>query len=154
MPKEVPFTAGFLAVKLTDIGLTTMYFFIIGIVFAKLFDMLYGHFKVEDYKKISKIRLFFEILLHLFLIGVVAYILRNIVGLIPFPLDGVAGFRHNRLKELSGGTVLAMVLLFFQNNLRDKLTFFADSVFGIKKPEKESEELEPPSAEGGEEESD
>ena len=154
MPKEVPFTAGFLAVKLTDIGLTTMYFFVIGIVFAKLFDALYGKFNIEDYKKINKFRLFLEILFHLFLIGVVAYILRNIVGLIPYPLDGVAGFKHARLKELSGGTVLAMVLLFFQRNLRDKLAFFADSVFGIKNPQEKAEELEPPSNEGttGEEE--
>jgi hypothetical protein len=120
---------------------------IIGIIFAKLFDILYGKFKVEDYKKISKFQLFLEILFHLFLIGVVAYILRNIVGLIPYPLDGVAGFRHARLKELSGGTVLAMVLLFFQRNLRDKLTFFADTVFGIKNPPEKAEELEPPSNE-------
>ncbi len=147
MPKEVPFTPAFLAVKLTDIGLTTTYFFVIGLVFAKLFDIAYGKFKEEDYKKISKPILLLDILFHLFLIGVTAYILRNIVGLIPFPLDGVAGFQHERLKELSGGTVLAMVLLFFQRNLRDKITYFANSVFGIEAVEKNAEELEGPSNE-------
>ena len=147
MPREVPFTPLFLAVKLTDIGLTTTYFFVVGLVFAKLFDIVYGEFKEEDYKKISKPVLLLDILFHLFLIGIAAYVLRNIVGLIPFPLEGVAGFQHKRLKELSGGTVLAMVLLFFQRNLREKITYFANSVFGIK-VDKEAEELEPPSAEG------
>ena len=148
MPREVPFTPLFLAVKLTDIGLTTTYFFVVGLVFAKLFDIVYGEFKEEDYKKMSKPLLLLDILFHLFLIGIAAYVLRNIVGLIPFPLEGVAGFQHKRLKELSGGTVLAMILLFFQRNLRDKITYFANSVFGIQQVDKEAEELEPPSAEG------
>jgi hypothetical protein len=151
MPREVPFTPLFLAVKLTDIGLTTMYFLVAGLVFAKLFDLVYGEFKEDDYKKMNKFVLFLDILFHLFLIGIAAYILRNVVGLIPFPLEGVAGFQHKRLKELSGGTVLAMVLLFFQRNLRDKITYFANSVFGIEAVEKNAEELEPPSAEGDEE---
>lgn len=148
--REVPFTPAFLAVKLTDIGLTTMYFFVTGLVFAKIFDLLYGEFDEGDYKEKSKIVLFLDILFHLFLVGVAAYILRNIVGMIPFPLDGVAGFQHGRLKELSGGTVLAMVLLFFQRNLRDKITFFANSTLGIEKPEPSAEELEPPGTEGEE----
>jgi hypothetical protein len=151
MPREVPFTPLFLAVKLTDIGLTTMYFLVAGLVFAKLFDLVYGEFKEDDYKKMNKFVLFLDILFHLFLIGIAAYILRNVVGLIPFPLEGVAGFQHKRLKELSGGTVLAMVLLFFQRNLRDKITYFADTVFGIEDVEKDAKELEPPSAEGDEE---
>jgi len=148
--REVPFTAAFLAVKLTDIGLTTMYFFVAGLVFAKIFDLLYGEFNEGNYKEKTKLFLFLDILFHLFLVGIAAYILRNIVGLIPFPLDGVAGFQHGRLKELSGGTVLAMILLFFQRNLRDKITYFANSALGIEKPTSDAEELEPPAAEGEE----
>lgn len=142
MPREVPFTATFLAVKLLDIGLTTTYFFVIGLVFAKLFDLVYGKFKKDDYKTVNKPMLLLDILAHLFLIGITAYILRNVIGLIPFPLDGVAGFQHKRLKELSGGTVLAMILLFFQQNLRDKITYFAESVFGIQAVPKDAEETE------------
>jgi len=62
-------------------------------------------------------------------------------------LDGVAGFQHKRLKELSGGTVLAMILLFFQQNLRDKITYFAESVFRIGEVQKTTEEVEPPELE-------
>jgi hypothetical protein len=144
MPREVPFTATFLGVKLLDIGLTTMYFFMIGLVCAKVFDLVYGKFKKEDYKDVSKPLLLLDILSHLFLIGVAAYILRNIVGLIPFPLNGVAGFEHKRLKELSGGTVLAMILLFFQQNLREKINYFAEEVLDIQEAPKTAETIEPP----------
>jgi hypothetical protein len=144
MPREVPFTATFLGVKLLDIGLTTTYFFVIGLVCAKAFDLVYGKFKKEDYKDTSKAVLLLDILAHLFLIGIAAYVLRNIVGLIPFPLNGVAGFDHKRLKELSGGTVLAMILLFFQQNLRDKINYFAESVLGIQEVPKSAETAEPP----------
>lgn len=132
MPREVPFTAAFLGVKLLDIGLTTTYFFVIGLVAAKVFDAIYGKFKSDDYKKINKGLLFLDIVFHMFLVGITAYALRNVISLIPFPLEGVAGFEHKRLKELSGGTALSLILLFFQENLRDKITYFADSVFGIK----------------------
>jgi hypothetical protein len=133
MPREVPFTATFLGVKLLDIGLTTIYFFVVGLVFAKLFDYVYDKFREkDDYKKLSKPVLFLDILFHLFLIGITAYFLRNLVGLIPFPLEGVAGFQHKRLKELSGGTVISIILLFFQQNLREKITYFANEVLELK----------------------
>jgi hypothetical protein len=131
MGREVPYTATFLAVKLIDIGLVTVYFFVLGIVVAKVFDYAYGDFNADNYKDYSNIRLFIEIVLHLFLLGVVAYVMRNIVELIPFPFEKFAGFRHERLKELEGGPVMAIVLILFQKNLQDKIAFFAKNVFGI-----------------------
>jgi len=136
MSKEAPYTLQFLGVKLLDIGLVSVYFFVIGIAVAKVFDYIYGDFDKEKYEKHSKLRLFFEIVLHLFLLGVVAYLLRNIVERIPFPLDGLAGFDHGRLKELEGGHVMAIVMILFQKNLQDKIAYFVKSVFGITvKPE-------------------
>lgn len=132
MAKEVPYTLQFLGVKLLDIGLVSVYFFVIGIAVAKVFDYVYGDFHKEKYKKHSKLRLFFEIVLHLFLLGVVAYLLRNIVERIPFPLDGVAGFDHELLKELEGGHMMAVVMILFQKNLQDKIVYFVKSVFGIE----------------------
>ena len=132
--KNVPFTPLFLAVKLADIGLVTVYYFVFGITVAKLFDIVYGQFRPENYEKVGTFKLFLEIVLHLFLIGIVAYALRNIVSAIPFPLEGVAGFRHERLKELEGGHVLAIVLVLFQKNLIDKIKYFANRVLGIRSP--------------------
>ena len=77
------------------------------------------------------IRLFLEIVAHLFLIGVVAYALRNFVRLIPYPFNGIAGYNHFRLKELEGGEVMALVLILFQKNLQEKVLYFVDSMLGI-----------------------
>jgi hypothetical protein len=131
MPSDPPFTPTFLVVKLADIGLVTVYFFVIGILFAKVFDSIYGKFRKDDYDKKSELIIFVEIILHLFLIGVVAYGLRNIVAAIPFPLEGVAGFQHDRLKELQGGAVLSIVLVFFQKNLMNKIKYFSKRVLNI-----------------------
>ena len=128
---DAPFTPGFLIVKLADIGLITIYYFTIGLAFAKVFDNVYGKFDPEEYEKMSFMKLFGEIVLHIFILGVVAYIIRNLVNFIPFPLDGLAGFQHSRLKELNGGVVLATVLIFFQEHLKDKIVFFAEKYFKI-----------------------
>ena len=129
--KQVPFTLTFLAVKLIDIGLVTMYFFVFGLMAAKLIDKILGDFNGEDYDKIPLWQLFVEILVQLIFIGIVAYVLRNLVSLIPYPLNGVAGFNHSLLKELDGGEVLAVVLILFQRNLYDKVTYFVNKVVGL-----------------------
>jgi hypothetical protein len=131
MPNEVPFTAAFLGVKLLDIGLTTIYFFVVGIMAAKGFDNVFGEINHEDYRQKPIWLLFLDIIVHLFVLGVVAYALRNIVQMIPYPLNGVAGYDHFRLKELEGGEVMALVLILFQKNLHAKVLYFVNRVFGI-----------------------
>lgn len=128
----VPYTPAFLSIKLLDIGYVTFLFFAFGLVFAKGFDLLYGKFDKSKYKNEPPWKLFLNIVLHVFAIGVVAYILRNIVELIPFPLDGVAGFRHSLLKELEGGHILTVVLILFQKNLEEKVRYFGETVLNIE----------------------
>ena len=130
MPSDdAPFTAAFLATKIADIGLTGIYFFVLGIFFAKLFDVIYGKFDKNNYGKQPLFWVFLEIVGHLFLISVVAYALRNIVERIPSPFDGLAGFQHKRLKELEGGHIMAVVLVLFQKNLHDKIKYFVSRLF-------------------------
>jgi len=136
MPKDAAYTPAFLLVKLLDIGLVTVYFFVLGLAAAKAFDGVMGDFDEKNYQKISMLQLFVEIVLQLFALGVISYVLRNIVRLIPFPLDGVAGFHHDRLKELDGGEVMALVLILFQHNLIDKVLYFVKRVLNIKVPGK------------------
>jgi hypothetical protein len=136
MPKEAPYTPAFVAVKLLDIGLVTIYFFVLGLAAAKAFDSVMGEFKEENFKDVPIWRLFLEIITQLFALGIIAYVLRNLVRLIPFPLDGVAGFHHQRLKELDGGEVMALVLILFQRNLIDKVLYFVKRVLAINVPAK------------------
>ena len=126
--KEAPFTPLFLAVKLFDIGFVTTIYFIIAIVFAKIFDYVYGKFNPEEYKNESLWKLGTEIVIHIFLLAVLAYAMRNVVELIPFPLEGIAGFQHHRLKELEGGEIMALLMILFQNNLHEKIEFFGEMI--------------------------
>jgi hypothetical protein len=128
---SVQFTPTFIGVKLLDIGYVSLLYFLFGIVFAKGFDMLYGKFDKDKYKDKPKWKLFIEIILHIFAIGVVAYLLRNVVERIPYPLDGVAGFKHSLLKELEGGHILTVVIILFQKNLEEKVRYFGETVVGI-----------------------
>jgi len=133
MVKEVPYTPLFALVKIVDIGFVTCYFFIFGIVAAKLFDHAYGVFDEKDYKNKSIFRLLLSILLHLFGLAIVAYILRNLVAAIPYPFEGLGGFEHHRLRELHGGEIIGVILLIFQKNLLAKINYFIKEVFGIEK---------------------
>jgi hypothetical protein len=134
MPKEAAYTPAFVAVKLLDIGLVTIYFFVLGLAAAKGFDAVMGEFKEENFDDVPIWKLFLQIVLQLFALGIIAYVLRNIVKHIPFPLDGVAGFHHERLKELDGGEVMALVLILFQRNLIDKVLYFVKRVLAINLP--------------------
>ena len=134
MPKDAAFTPAFLAVKLLDIGLVTIYFFVLGLAAAKGFDAVMGEFKEENFDEVPLWQLFLQIVTQLFALGIIAYVLRNVVKLIPVPLNGVAGFQHERLKELDGGEVMALVLILFQRNLIDKVLYFVKRVLAINVP--------------------
>jgi hypothetical protein len=129
--KDVPFTAAFLAVKLADIGYVTVLYFIAAMIFAKVFNQVYEARTAKEYDEMPIWHLTADVLFHIFLVGVVAYFMRNLVGLVPSPLDGLAGFQHARLKELQGGFILAVLIFMFQQSLRDKITSFAKRVMGF-----------------------
>ena len=139
---EPPYTPAFVSVKLIDIGITYTYFFVIGLMMAKVFDYFYSVVLDEsdtDWKTYPIGRFTLNILFHFFLIGVTVYLIRNIVGMIPYPLDGVAGYQHSRLKELGGGAVLTFMVFLFQKNLTDKVKIYAQRVLGVKHMAQESE---------------
>ena len=122
--------AAFLIAKLLDIGLVTVYYFFIGFVLSALIDDALGEFNTDNYKNTSTLWIVLEIIIHLFSLGILSYVMRNLIERIPYPLEGYGGFHHIRLKEIQGGIVLSFVLLFFQKNLNDKILFLKKRVLG------------------------
>ncbi len=110
-------------IKIIDIAFITVLFFIFCISFSKWLDLKIGVFKEKDNETKSILRLFLEIISHLSLIAIAAYFIRNIVGFIPFPLDGLYGFQHSKVKELGGGVLINFLLYFYQYNLRSKIEY-------------------------------
>jgi hypothetical protein len=130
---DPPFTPAFVTVKLIDIGITYTYFFVIGLIMAKIFDYVYFDLLEEkkiDWETYPISLLILNITTHFFLIGVSVYFIRNLVELIPYPLEGVAGYQHNRLKELGGGAVLTFMIFIFQDNLTEKIKVCAHRIMG------------------------
>ena len=122
-------TPAFLGAKLADIGLVTIYYFVFGLAVSWGLDRFLGTFDPEDYKKTSLAKLAAEILMHLFILGIIGYFLRNLISEIPSPVEGFGGFEHRLLKEIDGGVVLPFVLLFWQRNLNDKIIYFKERIF-------------------------
>ena len=66
----------------------------------------------------STLQLLFNIITYLVINGIVAYILRNILQRIPFPLENVYGFRHIQVKEVASGQLINFILLLFSQTIR------------------------------------
>lgn len=112
---------GFLLVKILDIGFVTCLYFALGVILALIIDQPLGKFDADRVKHKHVGRLLSEIVLHMYFVGVVVYLVRNAVQTIPFPFDGMFGFRHNKLKELTSATVFTTTFVMFQRHLREKI---------------------------------
>ncbi len=124
------YTAAFLLTKIGAIGYVTTLYFVFGILLAMAFDYIYGKFDKKEYEDGEKsiFRLGAEIVGHMFVVSVLLYILRNIVTRIPYPLEGVGGYEHLRLKELQGPAILSVITVMFQKNFTDKTKYFVKEI--------------------------
>jgi hypothetical protein len=111
------------SIKIVDIGyITALYFlaaYYLGAFLDNFFIWLYGmNFKIK-----TNNQLLFEILMQVMFTGILSYIGRNIIQKIPFPLNGVKGFVHTKVKELTSGAILTFFLILFQYNLYVKISY-------------------------------
>ena len=116
------------SIKLIDIGFLTVIYFALGILIAKGVDALYGEFDEEAEKRKSMIQITVELMILMWLLGIIVYMARNLVELIPFPLDNISGFDHLQLKELKAATVFVFILMHFTRHFRQKLQYYYDHI--------------------------
>jgi hypothetical protein len=120
-PKMNPLA--FRTLKIVDICYMTIIYTTLTITFSVTLDKIIGKFDDTEKKK-STIRLIVEIWLNMCVIAVAAYVFRNVIEIIPFPLEKmVAGFEHKRVKEVSGGVIFGFLLFIYQSNLKDKINY-------------------------------
>ena len=118
-------------IKLGDIALVGNYIFWLSLLLGLLLDKLLKSDENEETmadsedenSKIShRIKLFVLVFIQVGCVSMMAYFVRKAVQMIPYPLDGVAGFQHSKLKELNGGVLIAFALLLFGgNNIRKNI---------------------------------
>ena len=113
-------------IKIIDLGFIISIYGIGGLVFAKLLDKIYERF--DKAKTKTLVRNIIEMFLMLWVTGVVIYIFRNIIRMIPSPFHGLYGFDHNRVKELESMFIFTYVLLFFQRELKEKMLYIYNKI--------------------------
>jgi len=110
------------SIKMLDIGILTILYFILGYIFSWLINKIYYNF--DSNAKPMKFLVFLEVCCQIFVIGILVYIIRNVIDLIPFPLEGIYGYQHFRVRELySGGVALTFGVFYAQDNIKDKLNY-------------------------------
>ena len=118
-------------IKLIDICFMTTIYFLLGFLCSRGIDRLQGNKTEEQQKKEPRWQLLLEIILVLWCSSVSMYIIKNLVELIPFPLDGVCGFKHSRTvqSEYAGISVFSFALFYFQKKLPLKMNIIYNTVF-------------------------
>lgn len=117
------------SIKMLDIAYLGIIYATIAISVSIAIDKTIGEFNKEESDKKSTARIISEIYGNLVLVAVAGYIIRNIVELIPFPLDGYYGFDHKKVKELAGGLTFGFALFYYQTNLRKKIDYLFNDRF-------------------------
>ena len=113
----------FRIIKIIDIAYIAILYFIVGYFLGYYIDEFFVFIYGTEFQKKSKYVLILEILSQVISIGIISYIGRNLVELIPFPLDGVNGFIHQRVRELKSGAFLTVFIVMFQYSMQDKLIY-------------------------------
>ena len=110
------------SIKMLDIGILTILYFTLGYIFSWLTNKIYYNFDPNTAP--MKFLLFLEVCGQVFVIGILVYILRNLINLIPFPLEGIYGYQHSKVRELySGGIAIAFGVFYAQENIKEKLNY-------------------------------
>jgi len=121
MNKNIIFTL----IKLLDISLTGIYFFIGGVLisyFVSETTPTYAEKYAEELNKIPSHLVFIHICYDIVLITVFAFLLRTIIRKIPFLFDGYMGYKHSSLSELNGTVLLTFALItYVSQDLDDKV---------------------------------
>ena len=111
------------SIKILDIGFITAIYLTFGLVLAKRCDRILGEFDETKENKKTLWQLLIELFFYLWFIGVIVYLVRNIVQLIPFPFHGVYGYDHFRVKELINAVIFFVTFLQFQEYYQKKITY-------------------------------
>jgi hypothetical protein len=112
------------SIKIIDIGYITVLYIAFSLFCAKITDKVMGKFDEKKELKKSKFRLTIELIIAVWLYGVLIYVVRNIVEIIPFPLDNFHGFSHKKVKELNSAMVFTFTFVLFSSYLKHKLSFY------------------------------
>ncbi len=79
--------------------------------------------------------LIYELGLMIGILGIIAFLGRSIVQLIPFPLNGICGFQYEHVRELTSGAVFFVIMFNFSASIQHKISTLQDrlNIYKTKK---------------------
>jgi hypothetical protein len=111
------------SIKIFDLGFTVSIYILFGFIAARLIDKIEGPVNRKIIAKKPFYKIILELILFFWSVGICWYIARNIVPLIPFPLHGIFGYDHLKLKELHSTTLFITMLLLISKNYKVKIEY-------------------------------
>lgn len=124
MPRSV---VGFYTVKITAIFLLSVLYFVVGSVLSILLNEMIPD---ENLHELSTPYLMVLLSLIFGSIGVVFYVLRNMVKRMPFFLDGYYGFQYAMLREATGGLIIGYTMYAYLDKLKGLMKEFSARLRG------------------------
>lgn len=124
------YSPGILTLKMFDIFLLTVYYFLIAFYMSAGLDYIMGKYDSNNDKNKPTWQLLLECITFIFFIMIAFYIARNLVERIPFPFEGLWGFKHERVKERGGDVVFIFLIFFHQDFFTKKLKFLYKRIIG------------------------
>ena len=111
------------SIKVLDIGWAASAYFVMALATTAAVSRALGRFDpaVADAK--SKLRLVLEVCAHVWLLGVCTYVARNVFPLVPWPLQGVCGYDHALVKEVTNAVVYSATVVTFDVHLQDQVAY-------------------------------
>lgn len=113
------------SMKVLNIGWICVAYFFLALLVDELLDRVFGRIDVDHYvQHASGARIVLEILGYTWLFGALAYVVRNVFELVPFPFDGVMGYDHRRVKEVAEAGVFGTFLIVFNERMQAYYAIF------------------------------
>lgn len=108
------------SIKLLDIGYCATMYFMLALVAVYMFNVFSGQYDPEQENDKSTMRLIWEVITRIWIIGVLAYAARNLIAVIPWPLEGVLGYEHLRIPEVANTNIFVAFIAVFDSQLQAK----------------------------------
>lgn len=109
-------------IKMLDIGYITTIYVFGGLYGATFLDnYIYPYISLNKnipIKEKTDFQLIIDTIIFLIINAIAAYILRNLLQKIPFPLEGKYGFKHMKVREVSSGQIINFIILIFSRTIR------------------------------------
>jgi len=129
MKKNTTHAIGFRVIKVLDIGYVTTIYFIIAFGISVAIDKVMGVFDPGAYEARGSITILLELIAHVYVLVLIIYAMRNLIEFLPSPLNGLYGYDHMRLKEMTNAAIFSVILLWNQKYMLAKMSFLHDRIF-------------------------